>query len=110
MVKKAGLNIQVKYAASPGSENLALTFSRLQAEFRGNRNVTIGIMFHWERAAQLAGRRAIATPDSWWSSSAHEMMINICVSEGSPMRLVLPYFGICLCASLAAWLSFTLLY
>jgi hypothetical protein len=28
----------------------------------------------------------------------------------SPMRLVLPYLGIVLCASLAAWMSILLLY
>jgi hypothetical protein len=32
------------------------------------------------------------------------------VSEGKPMRLALPYLGIGLCASLAAWLSVLLLY
>lgn len=32
------------------------------------------------------------------------------VSEGSPMRLALPYLGIALCMSLAAWMSMLLLY
>jgi len=32
------------------------------------------------------------------------------VSEVKPMRLALPYLGIGICASLAAWLSVLLLY
>jgi hypothetical protein len=43
-------------------------------------------------------------------AKACEIGGNICVSEGSPMRLALPYLGIALCASLAAWMTAMLLY
>lgn len=35
---------------------------------------------------------------------------HICVSEGKPMRLAMPYLGTGLCAPMAVWMSMILLY
>jgi hypothetical protein len=52
-----------------------------------------------------------ATEDSWSALAGMRSPQYIFrVSEGKPMRLALPYLGIGLSASLAAWLSVLLLY